>query len=136
MRCQRTCHSSLFGPADCCCAREQVAVILLHNAQWRLCKGAPRRRRHLEFVVHVRCALQSCSTLRTRRAFPRVCLDPLSLLMFLSRTNPDEVSFKRKWDDAIARSADNPLDRGIERVAFSWKYALPVSEPLTLASTN
>jgi hypothetical protein len=56
--------------------------------------------------------------------------------MFLSRTNPDEVSFKRKWDDAIARSADNPLDRGIERVAFSWKYALPVSEPLILASTN
>jgi hypothetical protein len=36
-------------------------------------------------------------------------------------TNPDETSFKRKWEHAIARSADNPLDRGIERVAFSWK---------------
>jgi hypothetical protein len=36
-------------------------------------------------------------------------------------TNPDESSFKRKWDRAIERSADNPLDRGIERVAFSWK---------------
>jgi hypothetical protein len=45
------------------------------------------------------------------------------IYIFLVRTNPDKSSFKRKWDDAITRSADNPLDRGIERVAFSWKYA-------------
>jgi hypothetical protein len=47
---------------------------------------------------------------------------PLVTFVFVfGSTNPDEASFKKKWNRAIELSADNPLDRGIERVAFSWK---------------
>ena len=56
-----------------------------------------------------------------------------ALLMRFPSTNPDETSFKRKWDRAIERSADNPLDRGIERVAFAWKCVRTTSHPPTVS---